>query len=237
MSLLSFLWRRHSGDDARAFYRPYADDTANHLYNLLFCDDAALFRDHGAAVSGPLRVLASARPSLASLRTIVDAEGSDSRLRALAAQRLLQKKKRYDGAFCCFGAILEVPMNDSLEVLAAYEDGAVRYLDRSGRATVYDRGPGEVRKLAARAVSLADARAMRLPPWKRPRLPPPRTGDVRLSMLCSDGLRFVQGPFANLQKDTDSAALVSSAVRLLRLLGGHAASAAAPSAPAAASRD
>jgi hypothetical protein len=223
MSVLSFLWRRRSGDDAAAFYRPYADDTANRLYNLLFCDNAALFRDHGAAVAGPLRVLASAQPSPASLRTIVDAEGGDSRLRALAAQRLMQKGQGYDGAFCCFGAILEVPMVDGLEVLAAYDDGAVRYLDRNGRATVYDSGPSEVRTLAARAVSLADARAMRLTPWKRPRLPPPRTGDVRLSMLCSDGLRFVQGPFANLQKDPDSAALVGSAVRLLRLLGGPAA--------------
>lgn len=223
MSLLSFLWRRQSDDGIAAFYRPYADDTANRLYNLLFCDDVALFRAHGAAVSGPLRVLVSARPNPASLRTIVDAEGSDSRLRALAAQRLLQKKRRYDGAFCCFGAILEVPMVDGLEVLAVYEDGAVRYLDRGGRATVYDRGPREVRTLAARAVSLADARAMRLPPWTRPRLPPPRAGDVRLSMLCSDGLRFVQGPFATLQKDPDSAALVGSAVRLLRLLGGPAA--------------
>lgn len=198
---LSFLWRRRSDHGgAAAFYRPYLDDTANRFYNLLFCN-TALFRDHGAAVAGPLRVLAAARPSPASLRTIVDAEGGDSRLRALAAQRLLQQGQRYDGAFCCFGAILEVPMSDGLEVLAAYDDGAVRHLAADGRAIIYDSGPSEVRKLAAQAVDLADARAARVPPWKRPRLPPPLSGDVRLSMLCSDGLRFVQGPFASLQKD------------------------------------
>jgi hypothetical protein len=223
MNALSFLLRRKAGE-AAAFYRPYADDTANRLYNLLFCDNAGLLREHGTAVAGPLRVLTAARPSAASLRSIIDAGGADSRMRALAAQRLLQGGGRDTGPVRCFGTILEVPLTGGLEVLAAYADGAVRYLDHSGRATVYDRGPSQVRTLAARAVSLAAARAAQLPPWTRPRLPPPRPGEVRVSMLGSDSLRFVQGPFASLQENMHTAALIGSAVRLLRLLGGPAVS-------------
>jgi hypothetical protein len=225
MNVLSFLWRRKRGEGAAAaFYHPYADGTANRLYNLLFCDNAELFRDHSAAAAGALRVLVSKSTSAASLRAIVDAAGADSRLRALAAQRLLQSGQRSGSRFVSFGVLLEVPLPDGLEVLATYADGAVRYLDRSGRATVYDHGPPEVRELAAEAVDHAQARALRLPPWSGARLPPPRVGDVRVSVLGSDGLRFVQGPFASLQKDPDTAALVSSAARLLRRLGGPATS-------------
>ncbi len=229
MTALSLPWRRKPADAAAAaFYHPYADDTANHLYNLLFCDNAELFGAQGPAAAGPLRLLAAARPSAASLRAIVDADGADSRVRALAAQRLLQLHHRSNGPHCSFGVLLEVPLSEGLEVLAAYADGAVRYLDGKGRATVYDRGPSQVRTLAACAVRQAQARATRLPLWGRPRLPPPVSGDVRISVLGSDGLRFVQGPFAILQDDVDTAALIRSAVRLLRLLGGPPASSLSP---------
>jgi hypothetical protein len=225
MNVLPFRWRRKRREGAAAaFYYPYADGTANRLYNLLFCDNVELFRDHSAAAAGALRVLISNRTSAASLRALADADGADSRLRALAAQRLLQSGQASSTAFISFGVLLEVPLPDGLEVLAAYTDGAVRYLDRDGRATVYDHGPPDVRELAAEAVDHAQARALRLPPWNGSRLPPPRVGDVRVSVLGSDGLRFVQGTFASLQKDPDTAALVSSAARLLRRLGGPATS-------------
>lgn len=54
------------------FYRPYAEEHVNFLYNLLFCDDVSLFKRGGQNSSGPLASLLADQPDGAALRAIAD---------------------------------------------------------------------------------------------------------------------------------------------------------------------
>lgn len=197
--------------------RPYDDEAADRFYNLIFCDDPRLPRREREQLSGPWRVLSGPPPRSSALQTIVAADGADSRARALAAH-LLRSRREQPARRCTLAAVIEVALPQGLELLAAYADGAVRYQDAAGRAQVFDVGPSTVQALAREMVAHGEAFACRHEPWTRPRLPPPRNGELRISMLASDGLRFVEGSFAALQSDADIATIIGRATRLLRRL-------------------
>lgn len=197
--------------------RPYNDEAADRFYNLIFCDDPALPRREREQLSGPWRVLLGPPPRSSALQTIVAADSADSRARALAAH-LLRSRREKPSRRCTLGTVVEVALPQGLELLAAYADGAVRYQDAAGRAQVFDVGPREVQALAHEMIAHGEAFSRRREPWTRPRLKPPRSGELRISLLASDGLRFVEGSFAALQSDPDIAAIIGRATRLLRRL-------------------
>jgi hypothetical protein len=198
-------------------HRPYQDELADRLYNLLFCDDLELARREPGPLSGPWRLLMGPPPRSSALQTIAAANNADSRARALAAS-LLRARGASIVRPCTLGVVVEVALQQGLESLAAYADGAVRYIDATGDAAVFDNGPDEARKLAREMVTYGDAFAQRRDAWLQPRLPPPRSGELRVSVLVTDGTRFVDGSFASLQADADVAAIVGRATRLLRRL-------------------
>lgn len=198
-------------------HHPYRDELADRLYNLMFCDDLELARREPEPLSGPWRVLMGAPPRSSALQTIAAAEGADSRARALAASML-----RGRGASivrpCTLGVIVEVALPEGLELLAAYADGVVRYLDASGEAIMFDGAPLSAQALARAMVGHGAAFCERRNAWPGPRLPPPRSGELRITILATDGLHFIEGSFAALQADADIAAIIGRATRLLRKL-------------------
>ncbi len=198
-------------------HRPYQDELADRLYNLLFCDDLELARREPGPLSGPWRLLMGPPPRSSALQTIAAASNADSRARALAAS-LLRARGASIVRLCTLGVVVEVALPQGLESLAAYADGAVRYIDATGDAAVFDSGPDEARKLAREMVAHGETFAQRREAWLQPRLPPPRGGELRVSVLVTDGPRFVDGSFASLQTDSDVAAIVGRATRLLRRL-------------------
>ncbi len=200
-----------------ARHRPYQDELADRLYNLLFCDDLELARREPGPLTGPWRLLMGPPPRSSALQTIAAASNADSRARALAAS-LLRARGASIVLPCTLGVIVEVALPQGLEPLAAYADGAVRYIDATGDAAVFDSGPDETRKLAREMVAHGEAFARHRDVWLQPRLPPPRGGELRISVLVSDGIRFIDGSFASLQADPDVANVVGRATRLLRRL-------------------
>ncbi len=196
-------------------HRPYAETAANQLYNQLFCDDPRLYLTGTAMFLGPWRLLTAPQPRPSALNAILTSDASDPRAQALAAH-LLRSARQTPDIRQTYGVILEVPMREGLDTLAAYADGAVRYIDAYGAAVVFDRGAQHTQSLARTMVRHADHLAGRLTPWTRPRLPPPRVGDVRISVLAADGLRFTEGSFAALQQNEDLSGLIGKAARLLR---------------------
>jgi len=59
---------------------------------------------------------------------------------------------------------------------------------------------------------------MRIGPWDKKRLPPPKKGDVRLTFLVSDGLYFGQGAFNLLSKDPIGGAVLKASAELMKML-------------------
>jgi hypothetical protein len=202
---------------AAEFYKPYAESHANLLYNLLFCDDLALFRNQDAVKSSPLwATLLAEKPDYAALEAIAQNQDAESRVRALAYNRLRAAGQSVP-AKKLLGVIVEVPLQQGLDVLAAYPDGRVRYLNQSGKVAIFEGGPPQVEALARELVRASQGLVNQIGPWKEKRLPPPRAGNVRITFLVSDGLYFGEGPFQALQQDAVGGPVLSKAAQLLQL--------------------
>ena len=114
------------------------------------------------------------------------------------------------------GAIAEVAVNGGHDVLAAYRDGSVRYLNYSGKVLVVE---GEQAAVVGDAVAawfeIAQALAHVVGVWDEPQLPSLPAGATRILMLTPGGLRFGQGPDSALRGDRAAAAFLAAATRLL----------------------
>ena len=197
-------------------HAPYAEDHVNFLYNLLFCDDPGLFRnadnDHGDDL---WHTLLAPSPDVPALRAIAGDETADSRARALACNRLRAAGETVPRRQL-LGVIVEVPLQQGLDVLAAFGDGGVRYLNQSGRVAIFEGEGNPLEQLTRELLAVAQPLVDRIGPWDKPRLPPPRAPDVRLTFLVSDGLYFGEGPFATLQEDALGGPVLAKAAQLLQ---------------------
>ena len=196
-------------------HAPYAEAHVNLLYNLLFCDNLELFRDQGsAAKEEPWSTLLAAHPVEAALRRIADGWTDESRVRALAFMRLREMGAAVAPKIL-LGLIVEVPLQLGIDVLAAYADGRVRYLNQTGRASIFEGGPAMVETLARESIVAALPLVQRIGLRDRARLPPPRAARVRITLLVSDGLHFGEGSFEQLRNDALGGPVLGKAMELL----------------------
>ncbi|MBN8742152.1 MAG: hypothetical protein BGP24_07385 [Lysobacterales bacterium 69-70] len=196
------------------FHTPYAEERADLLYNLLFCDNLAAFSAdaHGR---GPWAALRADSPDRDALRRIAADRGGDSRFRALAFHRLRDAGETVP-ARELLGVVVEVPQDHGLDVLAAFADGGVRYLNQSSKIVFFE-GRGHPAEAAALdLVALAQDIVDRIGPWDQARLPPPALGHVRLSFVVSDGLYFGEAPFDAFWNDALAGPVLRKATELLR---------------------
>jgi hypothetical protein len=209
---------------AEELYKPYAESHVNFLYNLLFCDDIGLYRNQGNAQDKGLWPTLLAEPSdKAALRRIADDEANEGRVRALAYNRLRASGEKVPPKKL-LGVIVEVPMGQGLDVLAAFAEGGVRYLNQSGKVIIFEGQGNPVEALAKELVSSCLSVVNQIGPWDKQRLPPPKAGNVRMTFLVSDGLYFGEGPFDALQKDPMAGPILARASQLLQRavkLGTH----------------
>ncbi len=196
-------------------YTPYKDQATNLEYNLLFCDDLALYQtQHKEPVSGPWRVLFTQPANLENLRQLAESASEDTRIRILAFNELKQhhalpKKKQL------LGVIVEVGLEHGLDTLAAYRNLRTRYINKSGKLRVGEKHkPGiddRIRKLFQEAQPIIE----KIGPWGKPRLAPPAAGQVRLTFLVSDGLYFGQGTMRELARSPLAGPVLTAATELL----------------------
>ena len=70
-------------------YSPYKDEAANTIYNLLFCDDLALFKPKQKEPSdGPWKILFANPKDVKALQGLASNPSEESRLRLLAFKAL-----------------------------------------------------------------------------------------------------------------------------------------------------
>lgn len=117
------------------------------------------------------------------------------------------------------GAVAEVPMHGSHDILAAYKDGTASYLNYSGRATTCDDLPAAhmqaaVRRWLATAQVIADT----IGPWDKPSLPPLPAGHARVAALTASGPYFGQGPAAELSANPLAGTFLGAATSVMQLM-------------------
>ena len=113
------------------------------------------------------------------------------------------------------GVVVEVTVDQAHDVLAAYADGSVRYLNHAGGATILDDVPPEVAEKAVAVLAAGQALADQIGPWEEPALPDLPVGSMRLTMLTRGGPRFGQGPEEVLGNDRLAAPVLAAATELL----------------------
>ena len=195
---------------------PYQDPTANFIYQLLFCDRSEMFANQ-ASSEGPWSVLFAQEPDFAALEKVAMDEAAESRVRVLAFNRLRAEGKEVP-AKIHLGTIVEVGLDQGLDVLAAFGDYGVRYINHTGRMSVVEGKTAlfeaETAAVLAASKPIVDA----IGPWDQERRPPPKPGMVRLNFLVSDGLYFGEGPMDTFSRDGMAGPLIHAASLLLQKL-------------------
>lgn len=197
---------------------PYQEAELNTFYNLLFCDEPSLFAAKTAAASLAWQdLLFAAVPSVGDIRRLAENPDEESRIRLLAFNRLRAAGQSVP-ARELLGVIVEVALSGGLDVLAAYGDGRVRYINHTGKAAVFEGVPAALAAKARETIEFGRVAVNQIGPWDMPRLPAPKTGNLRLTFLVSDGLYFGEGPFDVMQDEPMAAPIVQKAGELLQLV-------------------
>jgi hypothetical protein len=199
------------------FYRPYEIEAANNLYNLLFCDNVALLRKDSGEPKQDFEAVLSETTDRERLERIGNDLDVESRVRVLAFNRLRRMnvsvpRKRL------LGVIVEVPQRGGLDVLAAFPDGRLRYINHSEKIAIFESTPAALIEKAEELLRASQFVVNRYGPWNKTRLPPPTGALMRMSFLVSDGLYFGQGSYTDLIKDRFALPVAKAFSELLLLL-------------------
>jgi hypothetical protein len=179
---------------------PYNESHLNQIYQQLFCDDIDAYGSDGQQTIDPWKSLLDREISDDALQGIKSDESLETRPRLLA-NNLLRLRAIPDESRHLYGVIVEVHMEEGLDVLAVYEDGSARYINYSGRLIIWDAVTDESHRLKEELFIAAEAVVKQIGPWEDERLPPPVTGNARLSFLVADGIYFGEAPFDALAGD------------------------------------
>jgi hypothetical protein len=212
--LLALFGKKSSAAPAgpAALSAPYKQDELNLIYNLLFCDETSLYKPQGTETA-----LFGEQADASVVRTIAEDHDEESRVRILACNWLRENGHPVP-AHELLGVIVEVPLEEGLDVLAAYADGTVRYINQTGKFAVFEGAPDAVAASAKALVETAKPALRQATLAARGRTPPPGPGHLRIGFLASDGLYFTQGTFETLAKDARASSAIQSAQALLDLV-------------------
>jgi hypothetical protein len=90
----------------------------------------------------------------------------------------------------------------------------VRYINQTGKMAVFE-GITSLQPLVQNLFKASQTIVDRIGPWERARLPPPKSGNIRLTFMVSDGLYFGEGPAPQMQWDPAAAQVIKNASALL----------------------
>jgi len=192
------------------FYRPYAAEGANAIYNMAFADTPELFDKDGAWQP---EIFADELDESA-VRAIAEDENGEARVRLLAFNRLREAARDVPSRLL-LGVIVEVPLESGLDTLAAYVDGRARYINQDGGTVFLEEDVAVVKPRVDALFAASQTLVDRIGPWTGERLAPPSQRRVRLTFLASDGLYFGEGYIADLTRDELGAPVFNAAVQLL----------------------
>ena len=195
----------------------YKDPAIDKIYELLFCDRLELYRSEDDVDAYPWALLFASPGNPADLLKLIDDWDLETRPKVLAANQLRELRQPLTDKRL-FGIIVEVGMDEGLDVLAAYEDGTARYINYTGSMVVWDVRTPESDELVVDLFAAARNVVSQIGPWDADRLNRPKTGNIRLSFLVSDGLYFGEGPFEVLPRDALAGPVIGAATKLMQFL-------------------
>lgn len=209
------------GPPAAPSYSPYPDAAANSMYNLLFCDDVAAYRPE-EPLKPPFSLIYAKEGNVPALQELAADEAQEGRIRYLAFGRLRAMKVPVP-AKILLGVIVEVPLPGGLDVLAAYAEGGVRYINHTAKMAIVE-GVESVRGKVGSLFQIAGPVLARMGAWGKDKLrgPPPPEGQLRLCFLASDGLYIGEAPKEVMEAGAMGGPIIRQAAELLNAVSALA---------------
>lgn len=202
----------------RTVDRPYADNSAALIYELLFCDRLDLFRDiHKGPLVPPWSTLFDEDPDLEAVAKIAEDEAHESRVRMLsynllrAADFEVPQKK-------LLGTIIEFGFPGGLDTLAVFTDGGVRYINHTGKMALVSSSLSVLKEEVQQVIAASQPVVAALCPWDKDRPPAPGRGNMRITFLVSDGLYFGEGTIEAMERERMAVPVINAATSLLTKL-------------------
>jgi hypothetical protein len=196
---------------------PYKDEGLNNIYNLLFCDDMALYQSGTGAEGYPWNVLFATTPGIDQLKNVIADITLEARQKVLAYKLLSEKGAAADKKEL-LAVIVEVALPEGLDVLAAFADGSSRYINHSEKLLIWENRTEESNRLIGQLFTNSITVVNKIGPWEDVRRPFPTDGMVRLSFLVADQLYFGEGPFDVLANDPMGGPVIDAATKLMAYL-------------------
>lgn len=116
------------------------------------------------------------------------------------------------------GVVVEVGMPKGLDIVAAYRDHRARYFNYSGAGVLWERRDDSLDGLIDELLQAGMLVAQAIGPWKQPRPPEPKSGNVRINLLTPSGIHLGQGPVEALNQDAMGGPILSAAFGLMKRL-------------------
>jgi len=187
----------------------------NEIYNLLFCDEPNAFKPKAGTSPAAWQISLFSDPvDRSALRAVAADTSQEGRVRYLAFARLRELGQQVP-AKVLLGVIIEIPLGGGLDVLAAFSEVGVRYLNQTGKLAVFE-GVETLQPLVRKLFATSGVVINRIGPWDKPRRSPPEPGNVRLTFLISDGLYFGEGPMSVMQREPMVGPVIAQASELLK---------------------
>lgn len=200
---------------AKPPYAPYKNNDVNEIYNLLFCDDHNAFKPKlGNHPTGYEVVLFSEPADSSAMLALAGESALEGRVRYLTYARLRALGQPVPSKIL-LGVIVEVALSGGLDVLAAFSEGGIRYINQSGKLAVFE-DVGVLQPYVQRLFDVSAPVVACLGPWKKPRRSPPRAGGIRLTFLVSDGVYFGEGPMSVMQTEAMAGPVIQRATELFQ---------------------
>jgi hypothetical protein len=200
---------------------PYHDSATNMIYELLFCDKPELFERDGTPNDPyPWGILCNPACSADDLRKVAEDRSLDSRVRAVAWNKVVflggqideQRKE-------LLGVIVEIGTDNGLDVLAAFADGSVRYINHSGGLLVWEKldDPTSrelINDLFTASITIVGV----IGRGKYARRKYPSKGNARISFVSAAGFSFGEGEIGVLFSDPLAGPSLTRATKLLQYI-------------------
>jgi hypothetical protein len=199
-------------------YSPYADESVNLIYNMLFCDNIDLYKknSHGT-FTYPWDILFSDGVNYNDLNKIIADPQVESRTKVLAYNRLLSDG-HFENKKEILGVVVEVGLDEGLDVLAVFKDGSARYINYTGKIIIWDTKDDFFFSLKNKLFFQSEKIVKEIGPWDENRQPNPENGQVRISFLVSEGLYLGQGPVNALFNDPKAGPILKTASEIMGLM-------------------
>ena len=155
----------------------------------------------------------------AALHAVLDTPDLESRqyLQAWSCLRQLDRDALTALPERLYGVVLDVPLEQGYDTLAAYDDHTARYLNQAGGAIIWHAVDSEMDALVDALLAAARPLLTTVGVWESAR-PPLTAGRARVSLLTAEGLHFTEGALEQLAVDSGTSDVFTGGVALMAAL-------------------